>query len=293
MPTLFRDKVVVDTTTFNDRTDMPVGAVDWGLDTLDGWDATSELDVISTAIGGGADGEIIADEFPARAKYMTVSGFVLASDRASAENLQDALWRDVFPRNTDLVLSRYEVIPKYLTVRVAGRREFVRVGPLNYRWIVPVIAPDPFKYDLLPPVASSGTAGVAGQSSGGREYPRTYPLEYTAVTGGGTEQAINIFNRGTAGTSPLITLHGPLVKGGWRISNETTGDDLGFDVALSSSDILVIDFASEVALLNGFPIASTIFGDFWKVVPGNNVIKLYADFDPLTSITVEIKSAWE
>lgn len=293
MPTIFRHKVVVGGVTFNDRLDMPAGAIDWGLDTLDGWDRTSEIEVNSTPIGGGSDGEISAEVFPAKARHILVSGWALAPDAATAEQLADVLWRDVFPRNQEIVLARYEAIPKYLTVRVAGQREISRVGPLNFRWLVPVMAPDPFKYDLLPDVNSSGTAGVAGQSSGGRTYPRMYPLTYIPEVGTGEENAINIFNRGTGNTSPTITVHGPLVKGGWRISNETTGEDLGFDVALSSSDVLTIDFGAEVALLNGYPITSTLSGDFWKVVPGLNVIKLYGDYDPLTSITVSIKSAWE
>lgn len=298
MPSILRDKVTAtpvdsDTVTFNELASNPLGAVSWGLDTLDGWDKSAPLDVVSVPVGGGVDGEIAGERFSARARYLVVGGWVLGADRVTAETLKDIIVRDAFPRNKLIRLARYEGIPKFLDVKVAGEYNVEQKGPLGFRWNVLVMAPYPQKLDLEPPSNSSGSAGVAGLSSGGRTYPRTYPLTYLASTTGNEDNAVIVYNRGTANTYPVITLTGPLGKGSWRISNETTGEDIRFDVGLGAGDTMLIDFKNQVALLNGSLVTSTITGDFWEVVPKANTIKLYGDYDPAASITVTIESAWE
>lgn len=298
MPTLFRDKVEVGPSgapvTFNDYSLKPAGSIHWGMDTLDGWDSSSELEVTSLAIGGGVDGEILGGYFPAKGRHMTASGFVTALDRDNAEALQDVVIGDAFPANRDLILARYESIPKYLRARVSGPYQIERVGPANFRWIVPLVAGDPFKYDLDPPNSSAGTAGVAGQSVGGRSYPRTYPLQYTAVTTGSEDaNFVTLYNRGTADTYAIVSVNGPLTKGAWRLSNETTGEDVRFDVGLSAGDTLLIDFKEGTAFLNGFPVTASISGDFFKIVRGPNIIKLFGDFDPAAGFSASIESAWK
>lgn len=298
MPTILRDKVEVaypngPLVTFNDNPTKPTGSIKWGLDDLSGWDETPELDVSSLAIGGGVDGEILGDRFPARARHFMASGWVMAETRADAENLMDVIMRDAFPRNKDIKLVRYETIPKYLNCRVSAKRTVERVGPQDFRWIVPLIAGDPFKYDNDPPAGSSGSAGVAGQSSGGRSYQRTYPLQYTTTTEGEDANSVTLVNRGTAETYASIIVTGPLASGTWRISNETTGEDIKFNIALVAGDVMDIDFRNGIALLNGFPVTATITGDFWKLQPGPNVIKLFGDFDPAAGFTATTESAWE
>lgn len=294
MATIFGDRieVLVDgvTTVFNDPVAMPSGIVSWGIDTLLGWDETSELDVVSTPIGGGADGEIVSDFFSARARHMIIGGWVFADSRESADAAWDLIARAAFPRNKDIVLTRFEPTPKFVTLRVSDRREKSPAFPYGFRWNCPVMAPSPFKFDPNP--VSGGPVGVAGQSSGGRFYPRTYPLTYT-VTTSGSENSFTLVNAGTANAYGVFTIHGPLVKGGWRLVNDTTGEYIRFDVALSASDVLTIDFANRVALLNGYAVTASISGDFWPVVPGANVIRLFGDYDPAVSVSGTIYSAWE
>lgn len=298
MPTIFRDKVTVVNTAasveFNDPLTKPAGAIEWGLDDMNGWDRSSEIEVVSAPIGGGADGETMGDYFPARGRHLLLGGWATAGTREDAEALRDVIMGDAFPRNTDLIITRHEAIPKYVRVRVSERREILWNSPLGFRWVVPVMSESPLKFDADPPASSNGTASVAGQSTTGFTFPLTFPLVFTQIASGSTVQSsLTVFNRGTAATSPIITLHGPLIRGGWRISNETTGEELRFDVGLDSDDILVIDFAARTAYLNDYPVTSSISGEFWRVKRGANVIKLYADYDPAASITVEIESAWE
>lgn len=292
MPSIFRDKVVCGTVTFNDASTKPSMALQFGLDTLDGWRRSPSLQVQSTAFGGAQDGEIPSGYWAANARHLMIGGWVTTTSRENAEEAEDLILGDAFPTNQDLVLVRYEAIPKYMRVRVEGEIEIQYVGPNNFRWQVPVQtvgSPFKFSYNLL--ANESGSSGVAGESSGGRVYPRTYPLTYI-TTSSGSENEVVLENHGTAPTDPIAVINGPLPEGGWRLENETTAEFIQFDVGLAATDVLTIDFAQKVALLNGYAVTTSINGDFWKVQRGLNVIKLYAEFDELAGFTISINSAW-
>lgn len=290
MPTLFHEKVVVNGITFNEPITMPAYADDWCMDLLDGWDDTADIDVRSNPRGGDVDGEIVANFFPAKARFLTASGSFTADSRAEAQALGDIIIRDAFPRNTDIELIRHEPVVKTITCRVAGKREIKFVGPKGARWSVPLIAEDPIKYSYT----DFGDLGyISGISGGGRRYPRTYPLSYQTTTQGSANGVIAV-NEGTAYVYPkTLTLYGPLTKGGWRVSNDTTGLYIKFDVGLGSTDQLDIDFYNEVAYLNGYPVTSTISGDFWKLAPGSNEIKLYADYNAQAYFNFRYRYGWE
>jgi hypothetical protein len=290
MPSIWQDRITIGDLVFNDSVEYPSGIVGrgWGVDVLAGWDKTPDLDAPYTEIGL-VDGEIPGEFFAAKGKFINVSGWVHAIDRATA----DALWDQIvlgFMRNAELVLTRYEPIPKFMRVRRITPVERDATGPEAFRWATTVKAGDPFKYALTP---LTGSAGVAGQSSGGRSYPRTYPLTYTTITSGESNSVV-LINAGQADSSRLIVaLNGPLNKGGWRLVNETTNETIKFDIGLLSTDVLEIDFHNEVALLNGAPVTVTITGDFFRLVPGVNVLKVYADFDPNAGFDATGYSAWE
>lgn len=291
MPTIFRDIVVINNVTFNDSLTLPdiPGVIKFGIDVLDGWKRGPDLDAQFTAIGS-VDGEIPGEYFSALGRQLMVGGYVFAETRDAAELLEDVLVRDAFPRNVELLMTRFEPTPKIMRLRRNGPVETTWVGELGFRFGVDLRAPDPFKYAAFPAV---GTAGVAGQSSGGRSYPRTYPLTYTSITSGADSQ-VAVLNEGSADSSrTLVTITGPLNRGGWRLVNETTNELIKFDVGLLSTDFLQIDFFDETALLNGSPITATITGDFFKMKPGTNIIKMYGDYDPSAGFTIESYSAWE
>jgi hypothetical protein len=292
VPTIFRDKVVAGTVTFNDRLNMPAGCVEFGLDTLDGWRKSSDLDVRSTPYGGAVDGESSNGYWSANARHLIASGYVVALDRMTAEEVEDIILGDAFPTNEDIVLVRYEGIPRFMRVKVTGEAEVINVGPNNFRWIVPLqTVGSPFKFSYEPLQGEIGTSGAAGISTGGRTYPRTYPLTYVS-TDDGSGNSVALYNHGTAPADPFVEIYGPLPKGGWRLENATTGEFIQFDVDLSSTDLLTIDFSERVARRNGYPVTALITGDFWKARRGVNVVKLYAPYDEATSFTISINSAW-
>lgn len=292
MPTIFMEKVTIGDLTFNDRLSFPEEAQHFSVDMMPGWDETPEMDVY-LAQQGGADGEVFGDNATLRARHLTIGGYVLAPDRATAKRLFDSLVRDAFPRNKTMTLTRYEADePKLLFVRREGTVEPMWPVPNGFRFTVLLVAADPFKYALT---ESTGTAGVSGSAEAGWASPLTFPLVFTAMSSdaGSLAEKVVVENRGSSYTLPVVTLTGPLPRGTWSIGNETNNGTLRYDVGLSTGDVMIIDFKAQTATLNGSLVAANITGDFWRIDPGVNVVRLYAEYNPDATITVFARSAWE
>ena len=294
MPTIFRDKVVLNEVVFNEDISKPEGAGDWAIDVMVGWHETPEIDA-EFAPKGIVDGEVPPESFPVRGRNITLGGYVTAPTRLLLEQLWDVIVRDALPRGAAVRLERYEAVPKQVTGYLYSSREPVWYGnasggPIGFRWGATIRCADPMKYGVTPQILS---AGVAGFASGGRTYPRTYPLEYDTTLSGEGEK-VTIVNDGSGVSRNLVLdITGPLMQGGWRVVNETTGELLKFDVGLSAGDHLIINFSNETATLNGSPVSASILGDFWALVTGPNVIKLYSDYDPAAGFTATAYPAWE
>ena len=289
MPTIFRQKVISNNVVFNDV--LPAGATNFAIDIFDGWKDTGDPEESLVSLGSYRDGSSSASYYPIRSKFMNLGGYVTATNQANAEAMADKLVRDSFPRNASFRVERYESLPKYMMVRRSAAVEFDwSVVPEGFRWSTTLVAEDPFRYDINPATVFTGVANVA---SGGHTFPVTFPMTFN-TGGSGTGAGAGVNNTGTAPTANFTaTLAGPLSKGAWRVSNDTTGESIGFNVAVGGSDQLIIDFLAQVATLNGFPVTSDYFGDFWRLAPGNNVIRLYAEYDPSASVTINHFSAWE
>ena len=50
---------------------------------------------------------------------------------------------------------------------------------------------------------------------------------------------------------------------------------------------------NRIATLNGYPVSSSYTGSFWKLAPGTNAIRLYAEPNAQASVTIQSYSAWE
>lgn len=80
-------------------------------------------------------------------------------------------------------------------------------------------------------------------SSGGLEYPLTYPLDYGTSSSG----AAVATNTGSIGTSPVVTFYGPLTDP----ILTTPVWSMGFRINLVDGERLVVDTNAGTALLNG------------------------------------------
>lgn len=284
MPTIYRDKVVLNGLTFN------APGSPFHMDVMDGWNNTVDLDVV-VAPQGNSDGAVWGSRFPAKEKYVILGGYCTAPTRMEAATRWDEVVR-AFRRNSELLLQRYEPIPKQMKVKLASRIEPEVGGDYGeaFRFTATVVAQDPFKYSVEEKVTP--TVGISAGGVAGRSYPRTYPLVYTAIEGADNFSTFN--NLGTADTAPVSRILGPLPPGGWRIMNDTTGQSLGFNVGVLEGQVLEIDHREHEAFLNGFPITSKKSGEWWRLVPGINKLRLSAgDFNPTASYTVTARSAWE
>lgn len=294
MPTIFRDVVTAGDVTFNNPAvpwlpEYPGTEVSAGMDVFLGWDKSPELDAVFTEIGG-VDGEIPGEFFAARGRQLLIGGWAHTTDRAIAHLMAELLTAQAFPRNVELQLVRYEPVPKWIRARRNVPIEINWVTPESFRWSTEVRAADPFKYSLT---AQTESTGIAGQSTGGRTYPRVYPLVYTTDDAGQGNAAI-LTNLGTTDSARFtVSINGPLAAGTWRLSNETTGGLLQIDLDLSAIDFLEIDFHTEIILLNNQPITATVIGDFFRLQRGPNVLKLRGDYDSAIVMTVTAFSAWE
>jgi hypothetical protein len=133
---------------------------------------------------------------------------------------------------------------------------------------------------------------VTGTSTTGHSFPVTFPMSFTGT--GSVVSGINFVNTGTAYSGNFtVTLSGNLNKGAWRLSNETTGSSIGFNVAVGLADELVLDFKNQSATFNGAPVNASYTGAFWQLAPGVNTIQLYAEYDANASATISGFSAWE
>jgi hypothetical protein len=267
--------------------------VDWPgafkviCDDLDVWRSTADVNVVRAPRGVG-DGDYVASRFPMKARTLMIEGMIHAPTRLLVDQMFDLLVDNAFPLDTDITITRQEPIPKYVVGRIAGKVEDLGYFSDGMRWGATVLCADPLKYDAVNTL--SATAGVSGVSTGGRTYPRVYPLVYN-ITANGTGNQVTVNNVGKATTLPVITLTGPLPSG-WRMENATTGATESFAIDLGVFDTLTIDNKNKVASLNGNIINGLIAGTWWGLVPGNNIIRLFGNYDPAASFTITAKSAW-
>lgn len=292
MPTIHKQKVEAGAITFNDPTTLPSGATSMGMDVCDGWKSSPEPDVISTDLGVLRNGTELGTIFPMRQRFITVAGWALGQDEGAAEQIHTELVRDGFPLNTDLKMIRYEAVPKYVWYRRSD--SFAtdwQAVPHGFRWETTLVCKDPRKYSVDQQV---GTAGTAGASETGTDFPITFPFTFDPISTGADITTVGIYNAGNT-PSPSFTavLTGPLNAGNWRLRNDTTGGELAFEVGISAGDELTLDFRTHTVWLNGFAYNGRQEGDWWELVPGNNSIRLYADFDAATTVTITAESAWE
>ncbi len=292
MPTIHRQKVVAGAVTFNDPGTILSGATSMGVDVCEGWKSSPEPDVISTDLGVLRNGVELGTVFPMRQRFITIGGWALGVDEAAAEELHDALVRDAFPLNTDLKMVRHEATPKYVWYRrSASFATDWQAVPNGFRWDTTLICKDPRKYSVSQQVESAGTAGL---SETGMDFPVTFPFSFDLLASGAALTTVGIFNEGnTPSPSLSAEITGPLTAGNWRLRNDTTDSEISFEVGISTGDTLTLDFRTKTVWLNGFAYNGRKEGEWWELAPGSNSIRLYANFDAATTVTITAESAWE
>ena len=104
------------------------------------------------------------------------------------------------------------------------------------------IATDPRRYTP----AVQAAASTVPQPESGLVWPLTWPLAWGAP---GSTGNVQVTNAGNTATHPVITFTGPCVNP--QLSNVTTGQLIGYNLALAASDVLTVDTGTGQVLLNG------------------------------------------
>lgn len=294
MSTIFKQRIEAGDgpVVFNVPGEKPDGAFTWLLDICDGWKSSPDMEANGTNFGALRDGMVNADVFPMRSRFVTLGGAAYAGTEQDAEALGDVLIREAFPRNRDLRLVRYEAVPKYVTFRrSAGVNTDWSAVQTGFRWDTTLRCVDPMKYSLAMETATAGTAGL---STTGTDFPITFPFVFDLVSAGAADTTATVVNQGTAYSSHITAvLTGPLDSGGWRLRNDTTDEEIWFEVSVADGDTFTIDFSRQALLYNGFQFIGRRFGSWFRLAPGPNEIRLYADFTENTTVTITAESAWE
>jgi hypothetical protein len=75
-----------------------------------------------------------------------------------------------------------------------------------------------------------------------------------------------VYNNGNHTAYPVFTVKGPMISP-VIITDALTSKEMRFNLALASSDTLVVDCRNKSALLNGKSARTALLGLYWHIVP--------------------------
>lgn len=136
-----------------------------------------------------------------------------------------------------------------------------------------LVCPDPRIYEAQ---LSVNTATLP-TSSGGLEFPVSFPLEFNDVTSGGR---INADNAGNFAAPLVMRLDGALVNPKITLNSGTDSEQvLELNTSITASQFIVLDSSSRTVMLNGTQSRyyELVESDWFDLAPGSNEVSLNAD----------------
>lgn len=198
------------------------------------------------------------------------------------------------------------VVPMAFTLGAASSKYVVFGKPMRAEWsydllvrtygeqapwaeaaLCEFLATDPRIYSL-PLQSAVATPGVI---SGGHGWPHGWAHGWGTATPG----SATVVNGGNFPTYPRITFSpGASALVNPTIANATTGLSWQIALTINPGDVLVVDFAEQVARLNNTANRNTYIvrppSSWWQLQPGSNLIQLAASGSG--SATIEWRDAW-
>lgn len=231
---------------------------------------------------GGHGGEIYADYLGIRA--VTLEGHIISSSTSSLENLLNTIKKYLSPGQVTLTR---KVQSKYITAEYADIKldEAASLTDHIVAYQMQLKCADPRKYSTTLKTQNISLPDI----SGGRSYPRSYPLSYGTVISGGHA---TLTNAGNTGSPPIIKIYGPVDNP--SIINNTTQKTLAMTISLSADDYLVIDTSKRTVMLNDQASrfnTLTSFG-FFDIEPGDNDISFSASLYTAGYAQVSFRDAY-
>jgi hypothetical protein len=246
---------------------LPIGTYESGylFNKLSGFDfPEAQVDVKSRGNYYGAQ----LGNYNYGRRILTVEGEIIAQNTADFESLRKELLEALaFPNGLkDIIITTREGLELTASVILNSRPDipYQKGKMVRADFHFELVAPFPF---LLSTTEKMDTAEVYG--GGGGAVPMGLPFAMAA----GASNALEIENEGNVASFPTIRIYGAAENP--SIQNETTGETLSFTYTLGSDDYIDIDIFNRTAILNGATnIMQYVAGDWFKIDPGVNIIKL-------------------
>lgn len=131
------------------------------------------------------------------------------------------------------------------------------------------------EYRRQQPLRISGAFNKTFQAALVAADPRIYSAALREVRISAANTDVQVANLGTAGSSPTITLQGPVTNPTLR--NMSTGGVITLNVTLGAGDFLVVDLANRTVLLNNatsvYAAVDFLATQWWEIAPGSNNIR--------------------
>jgi hypothetical protein len=239
----------------------------------------------------GMDGAYIDAPF-LRQRTITIEGTAYTEPLRSEEYL-DSLKANFAPTRVSK--------PFYFQTDAGQRMAFAK--PLGFRYPknadrrlgihkiqIQLGCEDPRNY--TPGLVSSSTT-LQSVNTGGRSYPKDYPVLYGAAASNST---LNLTLGGNRDTGATLRITGPVVNP--SIIFDNTGTTMAFQITLSATDYLEIDLISRAVRLNGSASrrsTMSLQGNWFLLEPGVNSFRYFGTqfpATPLSTLQVSAYSAW-
>ena len=250
------------------------------LEALEGWDGASGT-TLEISQRASDDGAWLGEAYlPARLLNAVVT-VNAASFPAGSRSLQRLL--SLVPRAAvaEMAVTDHD---EQLVADVVQSGEILatRKGAL-IRLSVPLVAPDPRRYDPEPVTLATGLPSTTG----GLRAPFRTPVRVQAVVASGVLTAVN---DGTHPTHPVLTVVGPCPP--FTITNRTSGASMRFHDSVPAGRSLVLDCRNRTALMDG-TTPRYVTGVWPTYDPGANDVAFTADtFDAQALLVSEHRHAY-
>lgn len=141
---------------------------------------------------------------------------------------------------------------------------------------------------LITSTTNTETSVELPTTDGGLTFDATFDVTFGVASVGGDATLVN---SGNFDADLTFTFNGPVNKP--RLTLDSSGDFLEFDVNLTAGQTLVVDTAARTVLLNGTANRyHTLSGTWWTLPPGSETVSFSAAAFDTGTVDISFASTW-
>jgi hypothetical protein len=235
-------------------------------------------------------------------RVITLTGYARAPDPVTADKARNQFSALCRRGHLHQLLVEEPVVNKTAYVKWSGGN-VQNTRPNQFEFQLILVAPDPRKYSALvhtkaTKLAQDAPGGIQWNGpAGGTGVQWNGPAGGTGVqyqTGAGANGVIELTNDGTADTSIVFNIAGPVTNP--IIVRTDTGETLAWNGTVSTGSVLQIDTGTGAVLLNGGNQRPLLTSADFFVIPGGDGVTpgaINVAFNaPAPSPTAELTAVW-